>query len=121
MLAERADVTSGDVFELRPDQYDIGTMFFVAESITSRAGEFLRAGRTFVRSLTPNAPFAMAFMRDSEGYTVGDRYFPAWSIEERDVVECLRPVARIGCVEVVESHDLRDGYNGMIVATGWKR
>jgi len=27
----------------------------------------------------------------------------------------------VDSIDRVESHDLRDGYNGMIVATGWKR
>jgi hypothetical protein len=121
VLAGRAEVVKGNVFTLRPDQFDIGTMFFVAESITGRTEEFRRATRHFVRSLLPRAPFAAAFMRDSSGYVVGNRYFPACSINERDVRDCLAEIAVIEDIQVVNSDDLRDGYLGMIVAIGRKR
>jgi hypothetical protein len=121
LLHDRAEVTKGNLFELKPDQYDLGTMFFVAESITTRDDEFRRAIQLFVGSLMPGAPFAATFMRRSQGYYVGDTLFPACSIVEDDVRACLAPVARIRDIETVESHGLRDGYSGMIVATGWKR
>jgi len=121
VLAGLAWVTKGNVFALEPDQYDLGTMFFVAESITTRDDEFRRATQNFVGSLMPGAPFAATFMRRSLGYYVGDTLFPACSIVEDDVRACLAPVARIRDIETVESHELRDGYAGMIVATGWKR
>ena len=121
VLADRAVVRKGNVFSLEPDLFDIGTMFFVAESITTRDDEFRRATRQFVRSLKPWAPFAAAFMRDSAGYLVGERFFPACSVDEKDIEACLAPVARIDQIKTVDSHDLRDGYCGMIVATGWKR
>jgi hypothetical protein len=121
VLADRAEVVKGNVFTLSPDQFDIGTMFFVAESITTKIEEFRRATQHFVRSLMPRAPFAAAFMRDSSGYVVGNRHFPACSINEQDVRECLAEIAVIKDIQVVESDDLRDGYLGMIVATGRKR
>jgi hypothetical protein len=121
VLGGLARVTPGNVFQLRPGQYDLGTMFFVAESITTRKDEFERATRHFVGSLRPWGPFAAAFMRESKGYSVGDDFFPACAVTEKDVAECLAPVAHIHQIEMVESHGLRDGYSGMIVATGWKR
>ncbi|WP_433293190.1 SCO2525 family SAM-dependent methyltransferase [Actinoplanes sp. CA-030573] len=121
VLAGRAEVTAGNVFKLTPGQYDLGTMFFVAESITTRKDEFERATQQFVGSLRPWGPFAAAFMCESKGYWVGDDFFPACSITEKDIRECLAPVARIHEIEEVESHGLREGYSGMIVATGWKR
>jgi hypothetical protein len=120
-LRSRAEVVKGSVFALEPARYDIGTMFFVAESITKRVDEFRRATRRFLDSLVPRAPFAAAFMQDSAGYWVGDQFFPACSINERDIRQCLADVARIAAVRPVESHGLREGYGGMIVATGWKR
>jgi NNMT/PNMT/TEMT family len=121
VLAERAEITRGNVFDLKPDQYDIGTMFFVAESITTRQDEFRRATRMFVDSLVSGAPFAAAFMRRSRGYYVGSQFFPACWINTEDVETCLASVARIKDIRKVDSHGLRDGYNGMIVATGWKK
>jgi len=121
VLAGRAWVTKGNVFALEPNQFDLGTMFFVAESITTRDDEFRRATQNFVGSLVPGAPFAAAFMRRSGGYFVGSTFFPAYSIDTVDVESCLPPIARMSQIKRVDSDDLRDGYSGMIVATGWKR
>jgi hypothetical protein len=121
VLAGRAWVTKGNVFALGPDRYDLGTMFFVAESITTRYDEFCRATEHFVDSLVPGAPFAAAFMCRSKGYFVGTTFFPACSIDDADVERCLAPVARMSQIKRIDSDDLRDGYSGMIVATGWKR
>ncbi|WP_213004449.1 SCO2525 family SAM-dependent methyltransferase [Paractinoplanes toevensis] len=121
LLADRAEVTKGNVFDLKPNRYDLGTMFFVAESITTRDDEFRRAARLFVDSLVPGAPFAAAFMRNSSGYFVGDIGFPACSVSEDDVREALTPVARRLEIETVDSNDLREGYSGMMVATGRKK
>ena len=121
LLSRRAQVVKGNVFNLRPAQYDIGTMFFVAESITTRNDEFERATRAFVNSLRSGSPFAAAFMKDSSGYTVGNVSFPACSVDERDVIRALAKVARDVTITTVESNDLREGYGGMIVATGRKR
>ncbi|WP_327002060.1 SCO2525 family SAM-dependent methyltransferase [Dactylosporangium sp. NBC_01737] len=121
VLSRTAKVVKGDLFALEPGQYDMGTMFFVAESITSREDEFRRAIRRFVASLVPRAPFAAAFMRESSGYRVGDREFPACSVDEGDVGRCLADVAYIEEMQTVESHDLRDGYDGMIVVCGQRK
>lgn len=121
VLAGLAWVKKGNVFALEPGQFGLGTMFFVAESITTRDDEFQRATENFVGSLVPGAPFAAAFMRRSQGYFVGSTFFPARSIDVEDVETCLAPIARISQINSVESNGLRDGYSGMIVATGWKR
>ncbi|MEU8818415.1 SCO2525 family SAM-dependent methyltransferase [Actinoplanes sp. NPDC048796] len=121
LLHRQAKVVEGNVFTLAPGQYDMGTMFFVAESITVRMNKFEEATRRFVRSLNAGAPFAAAFMRNSSGYVVSGLRFPACSIAEEDVVRALAPVARNVDIKTVESNDLRDGYCGMMVATGRKK
>lgn len=99
--------------------WDAGTMFFVAESLTGDHGEFARAVENFVRALRPGAPFAAAFMRLSEGYTVAGRRFPAVAITEDDVSELLLKLASEVDVRVLdEAPTLRAGYAGMIIATG---
>jgi hypothetical protein len=118
VLHRHAAVEKGNIFELKPGRYGIGTMFFVAESITTRESEFTRATRSFVNSLRPGAPFAAAFMQNSSGYIVGSQRFPACSINEDDVRKALAPVARKVEIEPIESHGLRDGYSGMLVAIG---
>jgi hypothetical protein len=122
LLGRRAQVTKGNIFSLPAGSYDIGTMFFVAESITNRESEFVRATRSFVNSLKPRAPFAAAFMRNSSGYRVGNRSFPACSVDEDDVRAALAPVVAPNVtIQTVESRSLRDGYCGMMVATGFKK
>jgi hypothetical protein len=121
LLSRRNNVVKGNIFSLPAAAYDMGTMFFVAESITTQNAEFVRATRSFVNSLVPRAPFAAAFMRDSSGYRVGARDFPACSVDERDVRLALHAVATDVRIKTVDSWDLRDGYHGMIVATGRKK
>jgi hypothetical protein len=60
-------------------------------------------------------------MRDSSGYIVGGQRFPACSIDENDVERCLSEVAVLDEVQVIPGNELREGYRGMIVATGRKR
>jgi hypothetical protein len=121
LLSRHAKVVKGNVFSLEPGTFDIGTMFFVAESITNRNDEFVRATQLFVNSLKARAPFAAAFMRDSSGYRVGNRSFPACSVDTGDVERALAPVATGVTITTVDSRGLRDGYCGMMVATGYKR
>lgn len=118
-LRERARVEHGSIFDLPPSTWDVGTMFFVAESITCTPDEFDRATRCFVRSLKPGAPFAAAFMRNSQGYPVGTRTFPAVAITEADVRECLLGVADdVQIHHIASDSPLRDGYSGMMFANG---
>lgn len=119
-LRHEARVVHGDLFQLDDQQWDIGTMFFVAESITARKSEFQRAVERFVRALRPGAPFAIAFMQDSTGYTVGAHQFPAVAITEHDVKSGL---TGFGCdlaelCLVLVDNPLRDGYSGMLLALG---
>ncbi|MEU7901349.1 SCO2525 family SAM-dependent methyltransferase [Actinoplanes sp. NPDC049118] len=118
VLHHRTAVVEGNISDLEPASYDLGTMFFVAESITPSVSEFVKATTAFVESLRHRALFGAAFMRDSSGYEVGGRRFPSCSVEEDDVTACLLPIAHDLSVRVVESKDLREGYDGMIVATG---
>jgi hypothetical protein len=95
-------------------------MFFTAESISAEPSEFQVALASFIRSLRPGSPFAAAFMRNSEGYSVGVRQFPAVAITEDDVKCCLAhdtkdlTIHKIG----LTNKPLRTGYGGMILATG---
>jgi hypothetical protein len=121
-LATHARISQGSVFDLERGRWDIGTMFFVAESLTSERSEFDRAVGCFLAALRPGAPFAAAFMEGSEGYTVGTREFPAVAIDADDVHACLVDqtkdlhVDRVGIIggDVL----LREGYTGMVLARG---
>jgi hypothetical protein len=119
-LAAVARVERGNVFDLSRSQWDIGTMFFTAESISSTPAEFRAALRSFITSLRAGAPFAAAFMEKSVGYDVGPRRFPAVAVTVSDVENFLAAnvedfnIYRIG----LTNKPLRDGYGGMILATG---
>jgi hypothetical protein len=111
------------IFDLPEARFDLGTMFFVAESITKEPKVFRAAVERFIGTLKPGAPFAAAFMAGSDGYEVADTVFPAVPITSDDVLWHLDSLGvREPSVELLKtSHRVRDGYTGMIVATGFAR
>ncbi|MFJ6723665.1 SCO2525 family SAM-dependent methyltransferase [Streptomyces sp. NPDC091281] len=117
---------SGSLFDLRDrgPAWDLGTMFFVAESITTSLEEFRRGVGCFMNALKPGAPFAAAFMEHSEGYRVGSQEFPARDIDEEEVRNVLDPYAAAGMeVALMDNPQqlVRHGYTGMILACGRRR
>jgi len=117
-LRRRARVEAGNVFTLPTGVYNLGTMFFVAESITTMNKEFRRAVTSFVGALKVRAPFAAAFMKDSSGYRVGGRDYPACPVDESDVRRCFADIAHDVRLDTIEDTEVRSGYAGMIVVTG---
>jgi hypothetical protein len=116
-------VEQRSVFDLPAEQWDLGTMFFVAESITEDPAEFRATVARFVGALKPGAPFATAFMAGSHGYPVAGTRYPALPITPDDV---KLHFTQLGAGEVsVEplrtEHRVRPGYEAMIVATGFTR
>ncbi|CAL9545495.1 hypothetical protein SUDANB176_04333 [Streptomyces sp. enrichment culture] len=110
------------VFLLSERCWDIGTMFFTAESITASRAVFREAVRCFVRCLVPGAPFAAAFMAESRGYRVGHHSYPSCNVDEHTVAEGLAPYAEdLEIRRFREGPALRDGYMGMILACGRRR
>ncbi|GAA1992557.1 SCO2525 family SAM-dependent methyltransferase [Kitasatospora viridis] len=123
LLRETATVVQGDLFADLPERIaDLGTMFFVAESLSSAYQEYQDAIGRFARALRPGAPFAVAFMENSDGYEVGEHTFPACKIERTDVLSGLREYAAdtlaVSHIDVPGSQPLRDGYTGMLLALG---
>jgi len=120
----RVQVAKGDVLARSVlGEFDIGTMFFVAESITGERAEFLEAMDHFFSMLKPDALFAMAFMEHSQGYQVGAQKFPATDIGEQDVWNCLRAHASdFSLHRLSAAHKpLREDYTGMFVAHGRRK
>jgi hypothetical protein len=119
-LKERAEwPVQASVFDLPEAQWDLATMFFVAESITGLMNEFEFATQCFVRAVKPGGVFAAAFMERSDGYQVGSRWFPAVDIGEGDVARALRGVAEDVKIHTFRPHEkVREGYLGALLATG---
>lgn len=120
MLVAKAHVEKGSIFDLPESRWDIGTMFFAAESISSSPAEFQTALGSFIGSLRPGAPFAAAFMENSLGYSVDTRRFPAVAITAKDVESRLADATEDFDIYRIDltSNPLRVGYDGMILATG---
>ena len=115
-----AGIERHSVFSLPKARWNLGTMFFVAESITEDPIEFRAALAGFVGALKPGSPFATAFMAGSQGYPVAGTHFPALPITPDDVRRHFTELGMSGLsVELLHTeHRVRDGYAGMIVATG---
>jgi hypothetical protein len=114
-----AKVKQGDVFKLPQKRWSIGTMFFVAESISTRRREFQLAIERFIGALQPGAPFAAAFMNMSAGYTNGGNSFPAVPVTTTEVQHLLERLVDEVTVELVFSGKLlRGDYKGMILTLG---
>jgi hypothetical protein len=119
---ERVSVEWMNVFHLPVSSYDVGTMFFVAESMTNFQDEFKRATASFLRCLRPGAPFAAAFMDSSQGYEVGAECYPA--VRAVTVGEVRATLVELGAsidvekVPIPAEDPLREGYEGMIIAVG---
>lgn len=119
-LAERGRIAHGNLFDLPEANWDLGTMFFVAESITEDHAEFDVALTRFLRALRPGAPFAAAFMEQSLGYEVDGIRFRsvAVGIAEIDAYLAHRTSElKIHRVEIRPA-PLRAGYAGMLLALG---
>ncbi|MFI1162827.1 SCO2525 family SAM-dependent methyltransferase [Streptomyces sp. NPDC020801] len=118
------NVEQGSIFDLsrHEGQWSVGTMFFVAESMTASHQEFRWGVERFMRTLAPGAPFAAAFMEHSKGLHVGEHFFPACDVGESEVRASLEPfVDDFKVQRLVSTACVRDGYPGMILAHGWRR
>lgn len=117
----QARVEQLSVFDLPREQWQLGTMFFVAESITQIRSEFHAALKCFVGALTPGAPFAATFMAGSTGYPVAGIPYPALPITPDDVAGHFTSLGVEDLsVHLNQTEDrVRPGYTGMIVATGF--
>jgi hypothetical protein len=119
-LAVAHEIRHLSVFKLPRRTWDLGSMFFVADGITSDKAEF--AVRTFISALMPGAPFIMAFMEGSTGYDVNGVRFPAVKITPRSLAALLAhlPVTTNDIVRTDNSiRKARPGYDAMLFVTGF--
>jgi hypothetical protein len=121
-LAAIHDIRHLSVFDLPQRAWGLGSMFFVADGITTDEEEFEAAVRSFLGSLTPGAPFMMAFMENSRGYDVSGVKFPAVEVTSESLAALLTrlPVRGTDLLETDNSiRRLRPGYDAMLLATGY--
>ena len=110
------------IFDLPPRTWDLGSMFFVADGMTTDKAEFERAVRKFLDALLPESPFLMAFMEGSEGYDVSDKQFPSVKVtpESLDALLADLPVTGTSVLRTDNSvRALRPGYDAMLLVTGF--
>jgi hypothetical protein len=121
-VREKCVAEHGSIFDLPEAQWQIGTMFFVAESLTEDYGEFCGALGCFLGALVPGAPFVAAFMADSTGYDVGEARYPAVSLNQKQLEVAFAGCDRIGRLEIcpvkIDPKPIRPGYTGYLVARG---
>jgi NNMT/PNMT/TEMT family len=123
-LAAGYNIRRLSIFDLPRRTWDLGSMFFVADGMTSDEAEFESAVRSFIDALTPGAPFMMAFMEGSAGYEVSGVRFPAVKVSPRSLSVLLAGLPVTG-TEVLRTDNsvrrLRSGYDAMLLVTGYVR
>jgi NNMT/PNMT/TEMT family len=121
-LAAAHEIRTLSIFDLPPRTWDLGSMFFVADGMTTDKAEFELAVRKFLDALLPGSPFLMAFMEGSRGYEVCGKPFPSVKITPRSLDELLvkLPVTGTSVLRTDKSvRALRPGYDAMLLVTGF--
>jgi hypothetical protein len=121
-LAAAHEIREQSIFDLPKRTWDLGSMFFVADGMTTVQEEFETAVRTFLAALLPGSPFLMAFMEGSRGYEVRDKPFPSVQITQESLEALLAelPVMGASVLRTDKSvQPLRPGYDAMLLVTGF--
>jgi hypothetical protein len=121
-LAAAHEIRMQSIFELPERTWDLGSMFFVADGMTTVEAEFEFAVRKFLAALLPGSPFLMAFMEGSRGYEVHGKPFPSVKITPRslDALLVSLPVTGTSVLRTDNSvRALRPGYDAMLLVTGF--
>ena len=121
-LATAHEIRLESIFNLPERTWDLGSMFFVADGMTTDQAEFEAAVRTFLAALLPGSPFLMAFMEGSRGYDVHGTRFPSVRVTPRSLDALLAdlPVTGTSVLRTDNSaQPLRPGYDAMLLVTGF--
>lgn len=122
-LRAKCILRQGSIFDLPERAWDAGTMFFCAESITSRLDEFEAACAAYARSVRPGGTLLAALLVRSRGYVVGDRPFPGLDLSVGMIEQIFGRYVRelkaepVGLVD----REVRSGYFGFVLLTGIAR
>lgn len=121
-LAAAHEVRTLSIFDLPSRAWDLGSMFFVADGMTTVECEFELAVRKFLGALRPGSPFLMAFMEGSDGYEIRGKRFPSVRVTRSslDALLATLPVADTSILRTDNSvQRLRIGYDAMLLVTGF--
>jgi hypothetical protein len=119
-LRAKAHIQQGSIFDLPERQWDAGTMFFCADSITEKQEEFAKACTAFARCVKKGGTLAAAFLLKSGGYVVADKDFPVIKLTTPAIREVFQDlVTQMDTQEIgVVEEEIRSGYSGMLFLTG---
>lgn len=123
VLRAKCIIRQGSIFELPERAWDAATMFFCAESITSRRDEFEAACAAYARSVKPGGALLAAFLVSSKGYVVGDRPFPGLNLSVEAIEHVFGRHVRGVKAELmgIVDREIRSGYSGFVFLTGIAR
>ncbi|MFF7307396.1 SCO2525 family SAM-dependent methyltransferase [Streptomyces sp. NPDC008137] len=116
-------VQSGSLSDVSrsPARWSMGTMFFVAESITATPDGFRQSVACFMNALSPGSPFAAAFMEHSRGFRIGENHFPAHDVDEQEVRAAFADHVEDITIDRVEATEGLKGCTGVLLACGRRR
>lgn len=122
-LKKKLLIKRGDIFKLEEDRYDLSSMFFCAESISSDRDKFVLACRKFISSVKHSGYLIAAFMENSKGYSVGGVEFPAFSVDLNFLCRTFKQDTTNLKIKhiLVAKKPLRAGYTGMLFLTANRR
>jgi hypothetical protein len=114
----RVRVSQGDLAGVPAGAYDLGSMHFVAESVTEDRDEFHALCAAFARAVRPGGLLIAAFMENMGRYQLGDgSSWPGFPVDQAEVRSAFAPhVERLDLDRIDADPTLPDyGYSGMVL------
>jgi hypothetical protein len=120
-VRDKAQVVTGDLFDVEPHAYDALVAVFVAESMTDKLEVCERATRHMIDAVKPGGFLAIGFILGSQGYPAGGgTLFPAVAINLTDVERMFKDQKQIKISKAPGKANMRPGYTGVGLAIGRK-
>jgi len=120
----RVTVIHGGVGKLSERGYAVGSMNFVAESVTERADEFTGLCRAFAAAVAPGGHLVAAFMENMGRYRIGTGPpWPGFPVDAAAVRAAFAPLTDALLVDRIDADPTLPeyGYTGMVVLTARRR
>jgi hypothetical protein len=115
------NIVHADARSLPPGRYGLGSMHFVAESVTEDFAEFAGFCRAFVRAVAPGGYLVAAFMENMPTYRIGPAsHWPGCPVDPATITEVFTPLTRdLDVTHIDPDPTLPDyGDSGMVLLTG---